>query len=97
MKQFILKGPALSEKTVKLAEKLHAYTFYVDQHANKNQIREAIETAYEVHVHSLRTIKLAEKNKKTGKKRLTVTMQPRKKAIVVLKPGEKITAFDVQG
>lgn len=97
MKQFTLKGPALTEKTLRLAKELNAYTFYVEVHANKNQIREAVEQTYGVHVKGLQTVKLAAKTKRTGKKRLETPVQARKKAIVFLKQGEKIKEFDVQG
>lgn len=97
MRSYILHAPALTEKSLQQAQTQNAYTFYVDPHANKNQIREAVEKAYGVHVIGVRTVKLAGRTARTGRKRLEVTQQGKKKAIVVLKQGEKIESFDIQG
>lgn len=97
MKHTMLKRPVISEKTLTLAKTENAYTFVVSPRANKNQIKEAIELAYGVHVTAIRTVKIAGRTKRTGKKRMPVSVQARKKAVIVLKEGEKIAAFDVQG
>lgn len=96
MDAFTLKRPVLTEKSLLHAQRDGAYTFYVDPSATKNQVKEAVETAYGVHVTTVRTTALAGKRKRTGKRRVIKRTQDRKKAIVVLRKGEKIEAFELQ-
>lgn len=97
MNPFVLKRPVITEKTMQLAKNSNAYTFVVDLHANKNQIRETVEQTFGVHVISIQTTTLAGKRRSTGKRRVHVVHEKRKKAIITLKSGEKIAVFEVQG
>ena len=87
----VLLRPIITEKTTVLTG-LDKYVFEVDLRANKNQIKEAIELAFNVHVREVNTMKMKGKPKRFGRK---VTNRPDwKKAIVTLTPGDKIELFE---
>ena len=68
------------------------YVFEVDLRANKNQIREAIQVAFNVRVAEVNTMVMKGKPKRFGRK---VTNRPDwKKAIVTLVAGDKIELFE---
>jgi large subunit ribosomal protein L23 len=54
--QVVIK-PLITEKGTTQNEKLNQFTFQVHDRANKAQIREAIETIYQVRVLKVRTLK----------------------------------------
>ncbi|MGE3073661.1 MAG: 50S ribosomal protein L23 [Dehalococcoidia bacterium] len=87
----VLLRPIITEKTTVLtgADK---YVFEVDLRANKNQIREAVQIAFNVRVSEVNTMVMKGKPKRFGRK---VTNRPDwKKAIVTLVPGDKIELFE---
>ena len=87
----VLLRPIITEKTTVLtgADK---YVFEVDLRANKNQIREAVQVAFNVRVPEVNTMVMKGKPKRFGRK---VTNRPDwKKAIVTLVPGDKIELFE---
>lgn len=87
----VLLRPIVTEKTTVLTG-IDKYVFEVDIRANKNQIKEAVELAFNVHVTAVNTMKMKGKLKRFGRK---VTPRPDwKKAIVTLIPGEKIELFE---
>jgi large subunit ribosomal protein L23 len=87
----VLLRPIITEKTTVLTG-LDQYVFEVDLRANKNQIKEAVQLAFNVHVKDVNTMKMKGKAKRFGRK---VTNRPDwKKAIVTLIPGEKIDLFE---
>jgi len=87
----VLLRPIITEKTTVLTG-LDKYVFEVDLRANKNQIKEAIELAFSVHVTEVNTMKMKGKPKRFGRK---VTNRPDwKKAIVTLTAGDKIELFE---
>ncbi len=87
----VLLRPIITEKTTVLTG-LDQYVFEVDLRANKNQIKEAVQLAFNVHVKDVNTMKMKGKAKRFGRK---VTNRPDwKKAIVTLVPGEKIDLFE---
>ncbi len=94
---FIIKSPLVTEKTLQLAEKENTYVFFVSPDAEKNQIKKMIRDLFKVEVKSVNTVLGYRGNKKTGRKRLTVSCQRHKKALVKLKSGQKIELFDVEG
>lgn len=93
MKQIIVR-PHLTEKSLALAAKGY-YTFVVATFARKEEIKSAIHNLYNVKVLEARTIAMAGKTRKAGKRMKTVSIAPWKKAIVRLGPGEKIDAFEI--
>lgn len=87
----VLLRPIITEKTTVLTG-LDKYVFEVDLRANKNQIKEAIELAFNVRVTEVNTMKMKGKAKRFGRK---VTNRPDwKKAIVTLVSGDKIELFE---
>ncbi|HNM76950.1 MAG TPA: 50S ribosomal protein L23 [Tepidiformaceae bacterium] len=87
----ILLRPIITEKTTVLtgADK---YVFEVDLRANKNQIKDAVQIAFNVRVQEVNTMVMKGKPKRFGRK---VTNRPDwKKAIVTLVPGDKIELFE---
>ena len=69
------------------------YTFEVAPDATKVEIREAVETLFEVEVRSVRTMNVAGKERRVGRYRKG--RRPGwKKAIVEVAPGEMIDVFE---
>lgn len=86
----VLVGPVISEKSVGLIED-NKYSFWVSTVANKIEIKFAVEKMFKVKVDEVHTLKVRGKEKRQGK---TSGKTPdRKKAIVTLKPGNKIEGF----
>ncbi|MDE2934101.1 MAG: 50S ribosomal protein L23 [Chloroflexota bacterium] len=87
----ILLRPLITEKSTSLAGQ-DKYVFEVDLRANKPQIREAVELAFDVTVRTVNTMVVKGKNRRFGR---NVTKQPDwKKAIVTLQPGDTIELFE---
>jgi large subunit ribosomal protein L23 len=87
----VLLRPIITEKTTVLtgADK---YVFEVDLRANKNQIREAVQVAFNVRVAEVNTMVMKGKPKRFGRR--VVNRPDWKKAIVTLVPGDKIELFE---
>ena len=84
----IIVSPIISEKSTALSEKENKYVFKVDKHANKIEIRKAIETIFKVKVNSVNTMNYQGKKKRV---RMAEGRRPSwKKAVVTLKKGQKI-------
>ncbi len=89
--QVILR-PVISEKSYNLIESEGQYTFEVDRRANKNQIKRAVESAFEVRVQKVNTVNVRSKPKRQGLTRgRTATW---KKAVVKLVEGDRIELFE---
>ncbi len=73
------------------------YTFEVDRNANKDQIRNALESIYDVTVVDVRTAKIKGKAKRTGKRRLSKQQPDGKKALITLQKDQTIKLFDLEG
>lgn len=87
----VLKRPVVTEKTTLLGA-AGQYVFEVDPRANKPQIAQAVEKAFEVTVLKVRTMTVRGKVKRFG---LRASRQPSwKKAIVTLAPGDQIQYFE---
>ena len=87
----IILRPVISEKTYGLLDE-NKYTFIVDPRANKTQIKQAIETIFDVDVVSVNTMNRAGKRKRRG---WVVGKRPDvKRAIVTVAPGDEIELFD---
>ena len=88
----IIIRPVISEKSYNLIETENQYTFQVDKRANKNQIKRAIEDAFEVRVHKVNTSNVKSKPKRQGLTRGRTSVW--KKAVVRLQDGERIELFE---
>jgi large subunit ribosomal protein L23 len=66
----------------------------VARRADKLSIKKAVEEKFKVNVIRVATVTTKGKSTRTGTRRIEVTNQPKKKAIVTLKTGQKIALFD---
>ena len=87
----VLIRPVISEKSYQQIVQ-NQYTFKVHQDAHKTQIRQAVEELFEVKVVAVNMIKMPSKPKRRGM--IKGTKPGWKKAIVQLKPGDKIEIFE---
>ena len=87
----IIKKPVLTEKSyMDMAQK--KYTFEVDIHANKTEIKQALETVFDgVKVESVNTMRTIGKIKRQG--RYSGRTPEVKKAIITLKKDSKPIPF----
>jgi large subunit ribosomal protein L23 len=88
----IVRRALITEKGTTLRETQHQYHFEVARDANKIEIKRAIETIFSVKVGSVRTQQLRGKVKRQG--RSAGRRSDWKKAIVTLKPDQKIELFE---
>ena len=86
----VLLQPRISEKSSMLA-KAGKYVFLVNRDANKIEVRKAVEQFYNVKVVNVNMVRVLGKSRTYA--RITGRMQDFKKAIVTLKPGDKIEGF----
>ena len=87
----VLVRPLITEKATILAGE-NKYAFEVDQRANKRQIKEAVQVAFDVRVRKVNTMNVQGKSRRAGR-RYTRT-RDWKKAIITLAEGEKIQLFE---
>ncbi|MDY2987122.1 MAG: 50S ribosomal protein L23 [Peptoniphilus sp.] len=86
----IIKKPIVTEKSMDLIEN-GKYTFEVDKHATKTEIRAAVETVFGVKVKTVRTMNMVGKLKRQGAHQ---GRRPNwKKAIVQLTEDSKAIEF----
>ena len=86
----ILHHYHLSEKTNQFSS-AGRYVFKVEKHSNKIEVKNAIEKVYDVHVKKVNMINVLGKKRRQG--RSVGSTQGWKKAIVTLKPGERISGL----
>ncbi|MFZ0240309.1 MAG: 50S ribosomal protein L23 [Desulfobacterales bacterium] len=88
----IIKRPIVTEKTSTQKETANQVTFEVDRKANRIEIMRAIERVFNVRVDTVRTMQVRGKFKRRG--RVLGKRRDWKKAIVTLRPGERIEFFE---
>ncbi len=87
----VLRRPLITEKNTNL-QSLNKYAFEIADGANKMMIKDAVEKAFKVKVMGINVITVQGKTKKMGRRLVRNT--PWKKAIVTLRPGDKIEYFE---
>lgn len=87
----VLRRPLITEKNAAFQAE-GKYAFEVARGANKVQIKQAVEKAFKVKVTAVNVTTVPGKERRIGR-RLAMT-QSWKKAIVTLKPGDKIELFE---
>ena len=87
----VLRRPLITEKNSQLQVQ-GKYVFEVADEANKNQIKQAVEKSFKVDVTAVNIITVPGKQRRLGRQQ--VLTAPWKKAIVTLKPGDKIELFE---
>ncbi|MEP7285954.1 MAG: 50S ribosomal protein L23 [Chloroflexota bacterium] len=90
----IIKRPVITEKSNIMAGELNQFVFEVDLKANKIQIKEAVESIFDVDVIKVATLIMPLKRGKRGRKAY-VRSTEWKKAIVTLPKGQTISLFNV--
>ena len=88
----VIIRPVISEKSYNLIESEGQYTFQVDKRANKNQVKRAVEEAFDVRVEKVNTANVKSKPKRQGLTRGRTSTW--KKAVVKLAAGERIELFE---
>lgn len=87
----VLIKPMISEKSMGLMAE-NKYSFFVDRAANKIEVKYAVETLFRVTVLNVTTRNIKGKLRKMG--RYQGFRPSTKRAIVTLKPGDKIEVFE---
>jgi large subunit ribosomal protein L23 len=87
----ILLAPVVSEKSFGGSAE-RKYTFKVHADAHKTQIRQAVETLFDVKVERVNVLKVQPKPKRRGL--IKGTRPGWKKAVVLLREGETIEVFE---
>lgn len=89
----ILKKPLITEKSSEMQDAGQKVVFEVAMAANKIEIKQAVEKAFEVKVTNVNTVLMAGKKKRVG--RNVGKRSNFKKAYVTLAEGSKIDFFGV--
>ena len=87
----ILRRPIITEKSIMLQEQ-SKYTFEVALRANKIQIRQAVETAFDVNVVAVNTMRVRGKMRRVGRNQGRTRSW--KKAVVTIQEGQRIEIFE---
>ncbi len=87
----VLRRPLITEKNAMLQAQ-GKYAFEIAREANKQQIKQAVEKAFKVEVLAVNVMTVPGKTRRVGRQQ--VLTQSWKKAIVTLKPGDKIELFE---
>ena len=90
----VIKRPLITEQTTLMASELNQFVFEVNLNANKIQIKEAIETIFNVDVIKVSTMIQPLKRGRRGRKFYQRSAEW-KKAIVTLPKGQTISLFNV--
>lgn len=88
----ILQLHLVTEKSHTIKELSNAYVFRVSRHANKKEIKGAVEKVFNVKVESVRTMMVPGKPKRLG--RFAGRTEAWKKAVVKLKSDQQISDFE---
>ena len=89
----IVLRPVVSEKSYSLLDD-GVYTFVVDPSANKTEIRQAIESIFNVRVTNVNTLNRKGKRKRNRKQATFGTRPDSKRAIVTLAGEDRIDLFE---
>jgi large subunit ribosomal protein L23 len=87
----IIIRPLITEKA-QIMTAQNKYAFEVDRRANKMQVKDAVESSFDVTVKSVNTFMMKGKKRRYGRRESK--MPDWKKAIVTLAPGDKIELFE---
>ena len=92
----VLRRPLITEKTTwQTGYESPQYAFEVDGRANKQQIKEAVEIAFDVKVTRVNIAVMPKKMKRNQRTRRSMIRQSEwKKAVVQVRPTERIGIFE---
>ncbi len=89
----VIIRPVVSEKSYALLDN-GVYTFVVDPRASKIEIRDAVESIFNVRVEKVNTLNRKGKRKRNRRQLTFGTRADTKRAIVTLAPGARIDLFE---
>lgn len=89
----VLRRPVITEKSVIFSDEENQYAFEVDSRANKLQIKEAVELAFDVEVEKVNVMVMPAKTTRRGNN-VRIRKPKWKKAIVTLAAGDSIQIFE---
>lgn len=92
----VVVRPLITEQSMALAGK-GRFTFVVARHADKIDIKRAVEDKFGVNVIGIGTRIVKGKTKRVGMRKTEITSSIWKKAVVTVKEGQKISIFDLGG
>jgi large subunit ribosomal protein L23 len=87
----LLRRPVITEKNTFLQDQ-NKYAFEVAKDANKQQIKKAVEEAFNVKVISVNMVTMPSKTRRVGRRQVKTPNW--KKAVVTLQEGNKIEYFE---
>lgn len=87
----VLRRPLVTEKCTVLQAQ-GKYGFEISKEANKDMVKKAVEKAFKVNVTAVNILTVRGKERRVGRK--SVSGSTWKKAVVTLKPGDKIQIFE---
>lgn len=91
----IIRRPVITEKSNYLANDLHQYVFEVDSSATRTQVKEAVETVFDVKVLRVNIMNVPGKSRRNSRsRRLAIRANGYKKAIVTLAENDRIPIFE---
>ena len=90
----VLRRPLVTEKSSYQSGRLNQYSFVVADNATRKQVKDAIETLYDVTVERVNIINTsAKRGRRIRSRRLLVRKAGYKKAIVTLAEGQTMDMF----
>lgn len=91
----VLRRPLITEKSNYQSRKLNQYAFEIAENATRTQVKDAIETIFDVKVESVNIINTpAKRGRRARSRRLMVRRAGYKKAIVTLQAGQTLQIFE---
>jgi len=91
----VLRRPFVTEKSSYQSGKLNQYSFIVSDSATRKQVKDAIETIYDVTVERVNIINTpAKRGRRLRSRRLLVRKAGYKKALVTLAEGQTLPIFE---
>jgi large subunit ribosomal protein L23 len=92
----VLRRPVETEKSRHQSSKLHQYVFEVARNATKIQVKEAVQTLFDVEVEQVNMMVVPAKRGRRGRtgRRMVVRQSPYKKAIVTIRADQSIDVFE---
>ena len=91
----VLRRPLVTEKSSYQSGKLNQYSFIVSDTATRTQVKDAIETLYDVNVVRVNVINVPPKRgRRLRSRRMLVRKPAYKKAVVTLAEGQRLEIFE---
>ena len=91
----VLRRPLVTEKSSYQSGRLNQYSFIVADHATRSQVKDAIETLYDVKVVRVNVINVpAKRGRRLRSRRLRVRKPAYKKAVITLAESQTLQIFE---